>query len=251
MVSPELSVHGFVKNRRHRFASMLNTKKKIAVVALFSMALTMFYSIETAKAENAGGLQAHCDLVSAYVTKGSDYGDSPAVQPEVTYTFSGSGIVAGVWSSIALLEHDGVRYKEIDPYILFPVGPLSIIVTDYYLPQLGDLFDYSNTPDGPNTLEISALYTRGNLSLYGAVEVGGYDFDKARYIEAKYTVYDKGGYTAKAFAGAGDELMYAPGKGDDFALVNLGLTVSKAPFSVSCIVNPDTGKSYLVFKASF
>jgi hypothetical protein len=224
--------------------------KRSAIIA-FSIVFNFFAASLTANAESKGRVQFHLDLVSAYVTKGMDYGDSPAIQPEVTYTFPGSGVVLGVWSSVALLEHDGVRYREIDPYILVPIGNLSLILTDYYLPQLGDIFNYDNDPDAPHTVELSALYTVGKVSIYGALEIGGYDFDKARYLETKYTFYERGGYTAKAYAGAGDEMAYAPGKGDDFALVNTGVTVSKDRFSASLAYNPDLEKTYFVFKASF
>ncbi len=230
------------------FSCNLLRKKLSAILGLTMVALLHGNAVH---AESKGGVQVHLDLASAYVTKGSNYGDSPAIQPEISYTFPGSGIVAGVWSSFALLPQDGVRYHEIDPYILIPAGNLSLILTDYYLPQLGGLFDFRNTPDGPNTVEISALYTVGKISFYGALEVGGYDFDKARYLEAKYTFLEKGGYTARAYVGAGDEMAYAPGKGDDFALVNLGVTVSNDRLSFSLVRNPDSEKTYFVAKASF
>jgi hypothetical protein len=226
-------------------------KRAKKMAGLFPAVIFSFFFCLTANAASDGSVQFHLDLVSAYVSKGMEYGDSPAVQPEVTYTFSGSGIVIGLWSSIALLEHDGERYREIDPYILIPAGNLSIIITDYYLPQLGSFFNYGNDPDAPHTVELSALYTAGKLNVYGAVEIGGYDFDKARYLETRYTIYEKGGYTAKIHVGAGDEMMYAPGKGDDFALVNAGITVSRDHLSVSLAVNPDYDRTYLVVKASF
>lgn len=56
---------------------------------------------------------------------------------------------------------------------------------------------------------------------------------------------------SKAFDGAGDEVEYAPGKGGDFALVNLGPTLSKDRSCASCVVIPDNEKSYLVLRASF
>lgn len=201
----------------------------------------------TAQAE---GFKIGADVVSSYVWRGSELGDSPAIQPNLSYTFPGLGVVIGAWGSYAVAEHNDERYKEIDLYITVPVGPFSLTVTDYYFPNVGDTFDFDE--DGPNTVEVSAGYTYENLSLMAAVNVAGSDYDNAKYFEAGYKFYDKDSYTAKAFIGAGDVYPYGEDwTSDEFAVVNTGITVTKDRYSASYIYNPDTEQSHLVFMASF
>ena len=225
--------------------------KKTAKFATLAIALLAGLG-STAQAE---GFKIGADVVSSYVWRGSDLGDSPAIQPALSYTFPGIGVVVGAWGSYAISENDGERYKEVDLYLTVPVGPLSLTLTDYYVPFDGnsDSFDFSS--DGPNTLEVSVGYSHENLSLLAAMFVGGNDYDNAKYFEAGYKFYDKDGYTAKAVVGAGDEDYYGDQYGieesDSIALVNTGISVSKDRYTASYIYNPDTEKSHLVFMASF
>ena len=216
---------------------------------LLSLAIALFAGLSgTAQAE---GFKVGAEVVSSYVWRGTEYGNSPAVQPSLTYTFSGVGVVVGAWGSYALSESDGnSRYQEADLYVTVPAGPFNLTLTDYNIVTTGSRsFDFTN--DGPNTFEISAGYAKDNLSLLAAINVAGNDYDNAKYFEAGYKVYDKDKYTAKAFIGAGDEKQYAPVKGTRFNIVNVGLTVTKESYSASYVYNPDTEKSNLVFMASF
>lgn len=225
--------------------------KKTAKLA--TLAIALFAGLgSTAQAE---GFKIGADVVSSYVWRGSDLGDSPAIQPALSYTFPGIGVVVGAWGSYAISENDGQRYKEVDLYLTVPVGPLSLTLTDYYVPVDGNSDSFDFTSDGPNTLEVSVGYSHENLSLLAAMFVGGNDYDNAKYFEAGYKFYDKDGYSAKAVVGAGDEDYYGDQYGieesDDIALVNTGISVSKDRYTASYIYNPDTEKSHLVFMASF
>ncbi|TLU82615.1 MAG: hypothetical protein FDX21_08615 [Chlorobium sp.] len=223
---------------------------------LLSLVVALFAGLSgTAQAE---GFKIGADIVSSYVWRGSDIsdynngrGDSPAIQPALSYTCPDTGIVIGAWGSYAISESNGInRYKETDLYVTVPAGPFSLTVTDYYtVTNDSRAFDFSS--DGPNTLEISGSYAKDNLSLLAAINVAGNDYDNAKYFEAGYKFYDKDKYTAKAFVGAGDELQYAPGQGTGFNVVNVGITVTKESYSASYVYNPDTEKSNLVFMASF
>lgn len=227
--------------------------KKTVKLLCLAAALT----VGTGSAAQAEGFKIGADVVSSYVWRGGELGDSPAIQPALSYTFPGIGVVVGAWGSYAIIDNapDGwggeYRYKEVDLYVTVPVGPFSITLTDYFVPfpDNGDSFDFSD--DGPNTLELSLGYTYKNLSLLGAVFVGGNDYDNAKYFEASCKFYDKDGYSAKAVVGAGDEDYYGDWEGDNIALVNTGISVSKDRYTVSYIYNPDTEKSHLVFMASF
>lgn len=216
---------------------------------LISLAVAIFAGLsDTAQAE---GFKIGADVVSSYVWRGTDIGDSPAIQPALSYTFPGVGVVLGAWGSYAVCEDNGNdRYKEIDLYASVPVGPFSFTLTDYFNATNGtDTFNYDS--DGPNTVEVSIGYTKDNLSLLAAIFVAGNDYDNAKYVEAGYKFYDKDGITAKAIVGAGDENYYGDYEGNNFALVNTGFSVSKDRYTASYIYNPDTEKSNLVFMASF
>ncbi len=225
-------------------------------VKLLCLATAMI--VGTGGAAKAEGFKIGADLVSSYIWRGGELGDSPAIQPALSYTFPGIGVVVGAWGSYAVIENtydavtdDEFRYKEVDLYVTVPIGPFSLTLTDYYVPypENGDAFDYSE--DGPNTIELSLGYSYKNLSLLGAIFVGANDYDNAKYFEASCKFYDKDGYSAKAIVGVGDEDYYGDWEGDNIALVNTGISVSKDRYTASFIYNPDTEKSHLVFMASF
>lgn len=217
---------------------------------LLTLAVALFAGLgNTAQAE---GFKIGADVVSSYVWRGSDFGNSAAIQPAISYTCPNTGIIVGTWGSYALNDNAGSRHKEIDLYATLPVGPLSFTVTDYYNPNAGDTFDFTN--DGPNVVELSIGYAKDNLSLLAAINVAGNDAvgtKNAKYCEAGYKFYDKDGYTAKGVVGLGDEDFYGDFEGDNIAVVNTGISVSKDRYTASYVYNPDTEKSNLVFMASF
>ena len=232
-------------------------------VKLISLAAAIFAGLGgTAQAE---GFKIGADVVSSYVWRGIEIGDSAAIQPALSYTFPGIGVVVGAWGSYAITDNviddlgNKHRYQEVDLYATVPVGPLSLTVTDYYVVPFNTgvsnrTFDF--TGDGPNVVELSVGYAEKNLSLLAAINVAGNDttigYKNAKYFEAGYKFYDKDGYTAKGVVGFGDEDYYGnPANGDNIALVNTGISVSKDRYTASYVYNPNTEKSNLVFMASF
>jgi hypothetical protein len=227
---------------------------------LLSLAVALFAGLSgTAQAE---GFKVGADVVSSYVWRGGDLGDSPAIQPALSYTFEGSGVVVGAWGSYALSDTiknstngDKYRYQEVDLYATVPVGPFSLTLTDYYIPDTTlspRKFDFSK--DSFNVIEASVAYAKDNLSLLAAINVAGSEENgakNAKYCEASYKFYEKGGYTAKGVVGLGDEDFYGDKEGNNIALVNTGISVSKDRYTASYVYNPDTEKSTLVFMASF
>ncbi|EAT58480.1 TorF family putative porin [Chlorobium ferrooxidans] len=218
---------------------------------LLTLAVAIFAgSVGTAQAE---GFKVGADVVSSYVWRGGELGNSPAIQPALSYTFPGIGIVVGGWGSYAISQDAGTRYKEVDLFATIPVGPLSFTVTDYYTSTATSRsFDFTN--DGPNIVELSVAYAKENVSLLAAINVAGNNTGankNAKYCEAGYKFYDKDGYTAKGVVGLGDEDVYGDKEGDKIAVVNTGVSVSKDRYTASYIYNPDTEASNLVFMASF
>ena len=228
---------------------------------LISLAAAIFAGLSgTAQAE---GFKVGADVVSSYVWRGIDLGNSPAIQPALSYTFPGIGVVVGAWGSFAVTENSGSRYKEVDLYVAVPVGPFTLTATDYYIPagENSRSFDFSN--DGPNVVDISISYAKDDLSLLAAINVAGNDtgngYKNAKYCEAGYKFYSKDGYTAKGVVGFGDGDYYSEyytgntrgQNNDNFTLVNTGISVSKDRYTASYVYNPHTEASHLVFMASF
>ena len=227
--------------------------KKTAKLIALAVALVAGFGPSNANA--AEGFKLGADVVSSYVWRGGDLGDSPAIQPALSYTCK-SGLSIGLWGSYAISENTNNdtatsdRYKEVDLTVSMPVGPVTLAVTSYNAnPEAGNTFEFGN--DSNNTVEVSASYTKNKLGLMAGVFVGGNDYDNAVYCEANYQIYSKDGYTAKAVAGLGSEGYYGDLEGKKIALVNTGISVSKDRYTASAIYNPDTEKSFLVFMASF
>jgi len=224
---------------------------------LLTLAVALFAGLSgTAQAESsskAEGFKLGVDVVSSFVWRGSALSQSPSIQPAVSYTFPGIGVVVGAWGTNDVGEVGAKRYKETDLYVTVPVGPVNVTLTDYYIPShstSSKAFDFKS--DGPNTLDLTAAYDINDFTLLGSVYVGGHTFSNAKYFEVGYKFHQKDKYTAKAVLGLGDEGVYALNKGtNNFNLVNLGCTVSKDNFSAGYIYNPANEESNLVFSASF
>ena len=227
---------------------MKKTLKSLTLAVALAAAFT-----GTAKADE--GFSIGADVVSSYVWRGVEFDGGLNIQPSLSYTFPGIGVELGAWGSYAVSEHttDGVssRYKEIDLYATFPVGPVAFTLTNYNCtPDKANNFDFGE--DGPNVVELSASGEIDDLSLLAAVNLSGIDTNNAVYCELGYGFYDKDGYTASAFVGGGTEAYYRPGAPNtDFAVVNTGVSVSKDRYTAAYIYNPDSEKSFLTFMASF
>ncbi len=230
---------------------------------LLSLAVALFAGLSgTAQAE---GFKAGADVVSSYVWRGGDLGDSPAIQPALSYTFAGSGVVIGAWGSYALSDNttsstpsrSKYRYQEIDLYATVPIGPFGLTLTDYYIADTTldpnpRAFDFSK--NSSNVIEASVSYAKDNLSLFAAINFAGSEENgakNAKYCEANYKFYEKDGYSAKGVVALGNEDFYGDKEGDNIALVNTGISVSRDRYTASYFYNPDTEKSTLVFMASF
>lgn len=213
---------------------MKKTSKLFALIAGIVLLFT-----GTAKAE---GFDIGADVVSRYVWRGTDFGNSAAVQPWLSYTFPGIGVEVGAWGSWAIDGNDDGN--EADLYLTIPLGNFSFTVTDYFFPAYNGMDDYLDwSEDGGHIVELSAGFEAENISLLAAINVFGNDTEDSKYFEAGYNFYDKDDYSASFFVGGGDESYTTDG---EFNIVNVGLAVSKDIFSASYIVNPDQETSFFV-----
>jgi hypothetical protein len=217
------------------------------------------------------------DLVSRYIWRGKDYGNSPGIQPNVS--FSVAGLKIGVWGSYGVLYRENVgNYEEFDPYISYTWKWFTLGVTDYFNPNgispntgnryfnynsatTGHTFETCLTFNGPEkfplqvyvgTLVYGADKGKDSLGVYG----GGTKNNYSTYFELSYPFTVKG-IGVKPFVGG---IPFGSGwYGPYGGVVNAGITVSKSikiskefelPVYTSVISNPQAQSVFFVFGVS-
>ncbi|MGE5424106.1 MAG: TorF family putative porin, partial [Syntrophothermus sp.] len=107
--------------------------------------IIMLFLIAASSASSQDSTRLHvklnvgADIVSRYIWRGCDYGNSPAVQP--TLSLTAGNFEAGVWGSVAMFSF----YKEVDLYAKYSLKGFSVSFTDYYIPST------NGTPASPDT----------------------------------------------------------------------------------------------------
>lgn len=199
------------------------------------------------------------DIVSRYVWRGIDFGESMSVQPGLTIAIA--GLEFGAWGSYSI-SASGATANENDLWASYTHefasgASVSVGVTDYYFPGpraegflVGDAhtLEFSASLSGPESLPVSLFA--------GVVE------DKKEAEDEKeedtYTLYVEAGLPLGTLEGVelGAHVGMVGGRSEFYgtpnaSLVNLGITASKAlritesfapPVTVSYIVN--TAASY-------
>jgi hypothetical protein len=235
----------------------------IIVVSLF-MAGSVFSQNKVVK-NNPFSLSV--DVMSRYVWRGSDFGNSPSIQPNIEY--NKGNLTLGAWGAYATNSN----YQEADLYITYDFSDLlSLTLTDYFFPSstMGDnYFDYDHATTG-HIFEMSVAIDATEkfpLNFLLATNFYGDDANKLHTNGTtngiQYSTYAELGYTFKnadAFIGfnltkpnkaRGESGFY----GDSLGVVNLGITVVKKikisnsftiPLSGSLIANPEAEKIFMV-----
>jgi hypothetical protein len=207
-------------------------------------------------------LNVGADLMSRYIWRGMDYGNSPSIQP--TLSFGLGNFELGYWGAIALTSN----YQESDLYLKYSIKGFSVCLTDYYIPALAtNLNDtrYSfckspseiefDTTSGVNLTKFTSHSIEATLQYKGpekfpiSVLVGTYIYgnDKtsedsvftetkllqsvnfknrySTYIELGYSFAIKE-YNFDAFVGATpfSGVYSTPAYDGGFAVVNMGIT---------------------------
>jgi hypothetical protein len=223
------------------------------------------------------------DLVSRYIFRGKDYGNSPAVQPNFSYSIS--GFKAGAWGSYGFVPYsqkvndsttvDMGNYAEFDPFVSYTFKWFTLCVTDYFTvngltPNSARYFDYTKNATG-HTFEVSLAFAgpeKFPLQVFAGTLVYGSDKGKdadgtwglgaennySTYLEAAYPFSLIGGFTLKPFIGGipFGSAWYGPSAG----IVNVGFTASKSiritkdfsiPLYTSVITNPQSQSIFFVF----
>lgn len=113
-------------------------RKVNGLKVLFLFFLTAACVTNTALAQ----VSLNLDIMSRYVWRGADFGNSPSFQPEISY--SAGGFEIGTWAAVATTG-DPAGY-EVDFFASYTfetgAGDLSLMVTDYTfpVPGVGDYF---------------------------------------------------------------------------------------------------------------
>lgn len=233
--------HILPKNERSKNASKMITAVLLLLITAMSVRPVQAQEISTG-----------ADFVSTYVWRGVAYA-GPSIQPFVDITAGNFSI--GGWGSQG---YDG--FQEMDLYLSYSFDfGLSLGITDYYYPgtpwlsfsedaDAGDASSHAfelNAGYGTGAFSLSANYIFNEAS--GAGSAGG-----DTYFELGYALSG-----ADLFIGAGDGWHSSDG---DFALVNLGVTVSKelkitetfsVPLFGTMVLNPDSEQFYLLAGVSF
>ena len=154
-------------------------------VILFTMALGLMPVVPAIAQIDMGA-----DIMSRYVWRGAEFGNSPSLQPELAYT--SGGLEIGVWGAYATTGNpDGT---EVDLFASYTFdtdnGAFSVMVTDYTFPV------HHNTATGNETwLSSDAHFIEAGLGYEGpasfpvSVMAGMFvhnDDDNSVYIELGY-----------------------------------------------------------------
>jgi hypothetical protein len=202
-------------------------------------------------------------LKSRYVWRGLDFGDSPSVQPSLSFTEGGFSI--GTWGAYSITGNGNEVFSEHDVWIGYsigsPAGTFSLLATDYYYPSARmRYFDYKGDGQGAHTIELGILYDGPDtfpVHIFSAGNIHN-DPDNSVYIEIGYSFSFDGAELALFAGGAlGKSAWYGT---SSTAFINIGLGVTRSvvitdtliiPLSASFILNPDLQQSYLVFGIEF
>ena len=228
------------------------------------------------------------DLVSRYVWRGTDYGNSPAVQPTLGFLWKGFDI--GVWGSYAFaaqklkvndtLTLETGPYAEVDLYLSYTWKWFTLLAYDYFAvnPESPNsdvhYFDYASATTG-HTFEGSLIFEgpekfplkfivatllygadkgKDSTGIYGLGTKNNY----STYLELSYPfMVTRQNIELKPFIGGipFGSSWYGPKAG----IINLGLSAAwpipagkkfSIPATVSLITNPQAQSVFLVFSLS-
>ena len=223
------------------------------LLTILSLAFALSWSLPASAQEFSFG----ADIVSRYIFRGIDFGESASVQPSLT--FSSGGLEIGTWASYAT-NPGSADVNEHDLWIGYSAGAFSVGITDYYFPNGGVAFsDFSGDGEGAHWIEPYASFGGTDsfpVTLYAAYMAHN-DVDNSLYLNASMP-FAVGGMEMSFGIGAsaGESALYLT---EGFSIIDMVLGASKSipitdkfelPVSISYILNPTEDKSFLVFGIS-
>ena len=219
-------------------------KRRITILAILgTMAFSQLTAQEKPGEENVSPWSVSCDIYSRYVWRGTDFGNSPSIQPGITY--SSGALAVGAWGA---WQFNGSA-NENDIFISYQAGPLNVTLTDYFFPsQSGESDDFFNTNsnDGSHFLELSLSTSINAISI-----TGGYFFvEPGSDTPSFYSNISYGPF----HIGLGNGMYTTVDKNDGsdiFGVVDVGVTSTNGSYSCSWILNPNQQTTFLTVGKSF
>jgi len=214
-------------------------------------------------------LNISSDIVSRYVWRGTDYGNSPAIQPTLSLIYKNFEV--GGWGSVATNSF----YKEIDLYAKYSYRKFTLIFTDYYVPSANGtpaaadtrFFTYKDQTTA-HAFEASLLFKGGDkfplwvlggVYFYGNDKRWGYDASKDIAEKTYYSSYLEAGYTFTVQENSLDVLLgitpTSGAYGNKAGVVNMGfagtrkIKISESfelPVKASLLFNPQTSSAFFI-----
>jgi hypothetical protein len=236
--------------------------KKNSLIYLLCIILPSIFPSSPTIAQEGGKFDLGADIFSRYVWRGTDFGNSPAIQPAMSY--SNSGFKVGTWGSYTISSNS---LQEVDLYVSYDVKEVvTFTITDYFLlngtSANNKYFDYSKDSTHHQFEGTAAFKGVKNFPIAIAVNYNFYGYDKrnAWYFELGYgNTFKKTDYNI--FLGGGTGAYYLYGKNNnDFGIVNVGFGLAKdikitekyaLPVKGSLIFNPTAQSVFVVFGISF
>jgi hypothetical protein len=221
---------------------------KVPVFCFFCFISTISYSQKDT--ENIA-FKVNADLVSRYVWRGSDYFNSPAVQPDMEIAYKNI-VGVGARGSMSIANQP---IQETDWFVYTNVYKFSFYIYDYFYMnnQLANnhYFNYKSSKTG-HTISADLSYTfsaQYPFAILASYNVWGNDTLHSSYVELSYTPTK---YPIQIFCGGTfDKGWY----GHKAGIVNVGVQLKKdiiindklsLPFKIQCIVNPMTENIFIV-----
>ena len=233
--------------------------KQIILILILTKSATLFAN-DSLKVD----LSVGADVVNHYIWRGLMLSNSPSIQPTMSVTLGRFSL-----GSCASYSVNPSAFQEVDLFLTYSVGTVTIGLNDYYNPvdSLGFNDSYFNYGKSTTLHTLESFLTiskigETNFSATGALFVYGNDKDEAlknmysSYLELSYATKVKD-YGLNFFCGATlKKGFYA----ENAAIVNLGASIAKDikvsdTFSVPCkgsfILNPDKQNVFLVLGFTF
>jgi hypothetical protein len=234
---------------------MVNYKHTL-FVPLFLILFAGTCVVPTAQAQS---VDLGADIMSRYVWRGTDFGNTAAIQPSLSY--SSGGFTVGAWGSFDLSPVNGTAVNENDLYASYAfetsAGTFSLSVTDFYFSNPGnEFFDYSDT--GAHVIEPGLSYS-GPVSLSASINAHGADSEVWLEAGVPFSVQDVDLSVALGGTPNDGSAYYGTDADTDAAITKLSLTASKGisitesftlPISASYYLNPYSERSYFIFGIS-
>lgn len=238
-----------------RFIDLLTNGEKMKIFNLKSIVSKFLLFIIIATPLYAQEFSIGSDFVSRYVWRGTDFGNSPSIQP--TVAFSTGGLSIGFWGSYATND----KYQETDFYGGYSFdfnssGSLYLGYTDYMFPGEGfDISNFNNNGAGSHSIEINASYSgpeKFPISVAFNIFVHNVK-DNPIYFELGYAIPVKDVNFSLFLGGSGGTGAAYYGSPRKFDIVNTGIKASKEikitdsfslPVFGSVFVNPATNSLF-------